>query len=252
MSPVPRFGEPTRLKEFPCGNGQRNDWGATYTPLKPGIQDITWRETINHNGAPYRIALTVENDDHYDEFVLIDHIPHNDQGVTNENNPPGKYHRIKVNIPDVNCSKCAIQLIQIMSDKFTAPCPNPGGLPTSCGNPSFAYFSCANVKISGRHAASGMQPFYFSYTGGSGSARKPYIPKESSMAWTLVDKYWTLSINGTNNDTDPAEINPQGIKPSDIRDSIVNTFDRSRTDTQMESESDSQSEGRKSDSQSTE
>lgn len=42
--------------------------------------EVTWKELVEHKGAPFRVALTYESDVHYDEFVLLDHIPHNDEG----------------------------------------------------------------------------------------------------------------------------------------------------------------------------
>jgi len=198
MSPIPRFGEPTRLKQWPCGSGQRDDWNATYTSIPPGPVDITFRETINHKGAPYRIALTIQNDSHYDEFVLYDHIPHNEQGSTGEHDDPeGKWHRVTVRLPDIDCSmtRCGLQLIQIMSDKFSTPCPNPQGLPNSCGSPANCYFSCANVRISGSRSPSSLLPFYNSVIGGDAANRKPYVKNETSILWKkAADGYWTIDL----------------------------------------------------------
>lgn len=193
MHPTPRHDGDDRLKQPPCGVGLTDDWTAVYTDLTPGPMWVTFRETINHMGAPYRIALTVGSDSNYDNYVLLDHIPHNNKGNVTENNPRGKWHKVQVTIPDVNCSQCALQLIQIMTDKFTTPCTNPAGLSTSCGSPLYAYFSCANVRISGSQPATSLAPFYNSLAGGTISARKPYRPNEAFMNWTLgSDSYWSL------------------------------------------------------------
>ena len=66
-----------------------------------------------------------------------------------------------------------MQLIQIMTDKFSTPCENPGGLSSSCGNVAFAYFSCANVEINGENE---LKPFYKSLTG----KRSEYMPGEAN------------------------------------------------------------------------
>ncbi len=48
--------------------------------MYPGWQAIEFRETINHNGAPYRLALSFNDDDNFNTHVLLDQIPHNDEG----------------------------------------------------------------------------------------------------------------------------------------------------------------------------
>lgn len=58
--------------------GLLNDWNKTQTSISPGALEVRFRETVNHNGAPYRLALTYESDTHFDALVLLDHIPHND------------------------------------------------------------------------------------------------------------------------------------------------------------------------------
>ena len=52
-----------------------------WNPLSNHEELFQFRETINHNGAPYRVAFTFGNDTLYEEYVLYDHIPHNDQGT---------------------------------------------------------------------------------------------------------------------------------------------------------------------------
>lgn len=101
--------------------------------MTPGMVDITWKETVEHKGGPFRVSLTYESDANYDHFVLLDHIQHNDQGSVDGH---GKYYRVKVEIPDINCAKCALQLIQVATDMFpngVYSCENPTGLVGSCG-----------------------------------------------------------------------------------------------------------------------
>lgn len=139
------------------------------------------RETIVHAGAPYRLALTTGGSDNsYDNYVLLDHIPHCDGCGA------GLYS-VEVVIPNWRCTDCALQLIQIMTDKFPAStsCANPQGLASSCGSQDHAYFSCANIHITGTEED--RIPFYVSYSGRRGFANRfPYSPGEKNdTAWVL-------------------------------------------------------------------
>jgi hypothetical protein len=79
-SPAPRYAGTDKLMAWPCGVGQTNNWNpeTPVTKIHPGKQRLVFTETIDHPGAPFRIALSYETDDHYSNFVLLDHIPHND------------------------------------------------------------------------------------------------------------------------------------------------------------------------------
>ena len=91
-----------------------------------------FEETINHNGtfcellrllllplvilfvilgAPFRIALAFGDSDF--QYVLLDHIPHWDSNVS------PKFYKFNINIPDVNCEKCALQIVNPMTDKLS-------------------------------------------------------------------------------------------------------------------------------------
>jgi len=39
---------------------------------------MLFQENIFHKGAPYRIALSPGNDSHFDDYILLDHVPHYD------------------------------------------------------------------------------------------------------------------------------------------------------------------------------
>eukprot|EP00211_Chloroparvula_japonica_P009564 CAMPEP_0119132348 /NCGR_PEP_ID=MMETSP1310-20130426/11790_1 /TAXON_ID=464262 /ORGANISM="Genus nov. species nov., Strain RCC2339" /LENGTH=171 /DNA_ID=CAMNT_0007122975 /DNA_START=145 /DNA_END=657 /DNA_ORIENTATION=- len=164
--PAPRSQSNGGLKDWPCGAGLTDVFeDVPTTTLSPGVQTVLFTETIAHTGSPYRIAFTYESDTRYDSYVLFDHIPHNEVGAT------PKVHAVNVTIPNVACTaeaRCALQLIQVMTDKFTEPCP-PSELPNSCGQIGFAYFSCANVIIDGDIPPSSLDPFYASYLGGGPS-----------------------------------------------------------------------------------
>lgn len=186
--PAPRLDSSNYLKQYPCGSGtQYNDFATGLTELSPGPNVFTFKETINHVGAPYRIAISAINDDQYDTHVLLDHIPHNDAGSTGGG---GKLHAVQIEVPDIDCitQQCAIQVIQIMTDKFAGVCA-PADLSNSCGSPSYAYFSCANVKINGTQTLASLGSFYKALDGSTTA----YGWTDESTTWTQrSDGYWVI------------------------------------------------------------
>ncbi|MFK7986081.1 MAG: SCE4755 family polysaccharide monooxygenase-like protein [Sandaracinaceae bacterium] len=124
-SPTPRT---SRQKEGPCGqNGlARGETVAVYEPGETIV--IRWTETVNHT-SHYRIAFDIDGDDDFvppadrDDLynspaVLLDGIEDMDR-----NN-----YAQAVTLPDAECERCTIQLIQMMHGN---------------GN----YFQCADIAI---------------------------------------------------------------------------------------------------------
>ena len=137
-SPAPRFVYASDgQKVGPCGSGTES---GDITEFAPGDQImVEWQETVNHPGH-FRIALDpdggedgLEDPTDYDDFdtpnVLEDNIPDNGGAA---------FSRL-VTLPNVECEKCTLQLIQVMTDK---PPWGPEG-----GND--IYYWCADIKISG-------------------------------------------------------------------------------------------------------
>lgn len=87
---------------------------------------------ISHKGSPFRIAILDETETA--RIVLLDHIPHNDASspvyLMESTFTP---YKISLFIPDVQCSKCSLQLLYVMTDK-TTNC----GIDTCYYNPSDA------------------------------------------------------------------------------------------------------------------
>ncbi len=136
-SPAPRFVYASDgQKVGPCGSGTET---GDITEFAPGDQILVeWQETVNHPGH-FRIALDpdggedgLEDPTDFDDYdtpnVLEDNIPDNG-GAT--------FSRL-VTLPNVECDKCTLQLIQVMTDK---PPWGPEG-----GND--IYYWCADIKIS--------------------------------------------------------------------------------------------------------
>lgn len=106
-----------------CGP-QSGKWGfGEVTTLSPGWTTLTWEESITHAGSPFRIAILDETETA--RVVLLDHIPHNDKSAPDRNDESTYVpYKISVNIPDIQCDKCSLQLLYVMTDK-TVKCGTP-------------------------------------------------------------------------------------------------------------------------------
>ena len=143
--PPSRYGDSV-LKEGPCGlaGGGRSD---NVTVLEPGARlEVVWDEYVNHPGH-FRISFDVagdgdfvdpaclsgcdtrspEIDTYSNATVLLDDIP---------DTPQGGESRATVTLPDIECDRCTLQVIQVMYDKppYTVP-----------GND--IYYQCADLVL---------------------------------------------------------------------------------------------------------
>lgn len=121
-SPAPRVDN-DGLKSGPCGPGSTR----TDTPMivAPGSTlTVQWLETVNHPGY-FRLALSMGGDQGFDDHVLADDIADQDCQAT-----PCNYTE-EVQLPDVECLECTLQLIQFMGT----------------AEPYSPYFSCADLMI---------------------------------------------------------------------------------------------------------
>jgi hypothetical protein len=160
------------------------------TTLPPGWVLLRFEETICHDGAPIRIAISVNSDNNFDQHILADHIPHNDAGSCSDANPsPYSY---KVKIPDINCPNCALSLVNPMTDKLQyyglSSCNYPGN-PDNC--PS-VYHSCADIAISGTGNPATLNTTNPTY--------RAYTPNEAAT-WELRSGRWVFPANYDNNQT---------------------------------------------------
>lgn len=113
----------TANKYAACGP-QSGKWGFGSTAtLNPGWNTLTWEESISHTGSPFRIAILDESETA--RVVLLDHIPHNEDAkpIAYLENTYQSYS-ISVNVPDIKCDKCSLQLLYVMTDK-TVGCDQP-------------------------------------------------------------------------------------------------------------------------------
>ncbi|HWM87341.1 MAG TPA: SCE4755 family polysaccharide monooxygenase-like protein, partial [Kofleriaceae bacterium] len=130
-------------KTGPCGvaNSTR---GANVCEYRPGATiTVEWDETVEHPGH-FRVSFDQDGiDDFLDpsgyedydnsEAVLEDAIP--DRDVDQDGN---ETYSIQVQLPDVECDGCTLQLIQVMTDKM--PWGPEGG--------NDIYYQCADIVLS--------------------------------------------------------------------------------------------------------
>jgi hypothetical protein len=122
-------------KSGPCGS-VTDARTENVTAFLPGQTiTVTWDETVNHP-AHYRISFDMDGQDdfadpvtQYDFYtnaaVLLDNIADSDGGS----------YSVDVTLPDVECTNCTLQLIQVMYD--AAP----------YGDGNDLYFQCADLVL---------------------------------------------------------------------------------------------------------
>jgi hypothetical protein len=146
LTPAPREHGPSRepnsnVKQGPCGqevNG-RTDQVSVHEPGE--TIEVTWVETTNHRSY-YRVAFDVEGDDAFPTFLgngvgtegidPRDACPVDDRVILAYDmaDGAGGGHTLKVRLPDVECERCTLQVIQFMYDT---------------GRPY--YFQCADLVL---------------------------------------------------------------------------------------------------------
>lgn len=143
ITPAARYeqsdiGDPQKSR--PCGVGGASDVrGKNVTVYEPG-QEITveWKETVRHpghfrilfdpNGQSFPDPTSYTDFDAGGDKTLADNIPHL---------ATGSLYRQTVKLPDVECDRCTLQLLQVMTDK---PPFGPGG-----GDDFYAH--CADITL---------------------------------------------------------------------------------------------------------
>lgn len=206
-SPTPRSTNSGIKSPYPCGP---NGFGTgVRTAMKPGVNIIEWDETINHNGAPYRIALSIGNDNGYDNVILVQHLKHNDAGTTT------KRHKYKLVLPDIDCAQCALQMINVMTDKESAACDYPT-LKSAGSKCSSVYHTCADISINGTVAAASYyhtNPTYTAYDLGESTT----WTQDSNSKWYLASN-WNSEGNTTGGTTGLASTGQSGEASTGLDD----------------------------------
>ena len=120
LSPAPRV--PVAGKTGPCDGEPRT---ATPAVLTAGqMLEVEWTETTDHPGY-YRLLFSLAGDAGFS--VLLDGIADRPIAPSDTAN----LYSATVELPATPCTDCTLQLIQVMTDKPSAP----------------YYFSCADVRL---------------------------------------------------------------------------------------------------------
>eukprot|EP01122_Echinamoeba_exundans_P004337 TRINITY_DN14362_c0_g1_i1.p1 TRINITY_DN14362_c0_g1~~TRINITY_DN14362_c0_g1_i1.p1 ORF type:complete len:270 (+),score=25.08 TRINITY_DN14362_c0_g1_i1:3-812(+) len=143
VCPRPR-SDSASLKSGPCGDQPTS---GPLTTFRPGNNTIVFEETISHAGAPFRFALAF-GDEVYD-YVLLDHVPHNDASVDTSLKP----YRLNIEIPDIDCPSCSLQMMNFMVGSSCSYSTRDVG---DCS----LYTSCANIKITGSQSIAAFKASY--------------------------------------------------------------------------------------------
>jgi MYXO-CTERM domain-containing protein len=140
MFPAQRNSE---QKAGPCGKlGDAR--GTNITVLEPGAKiTVTWDETVEHPGH-FRIMLDEDGfefpdptgyDDFCDPTVVKMGIHCLADNIADK--PAMPAYAVEVQLPNIDCKNCTLQVIQVMSDK---PPWGPAG-----GNEM--YYQCADIEL---------------------------------------------------------------------------------------------------------
>ncbi len=164
LDPPPRYGR-RDIKEAPCGiaGGVRGDSVRRYAGGE--TLEIRIDEFIDHP-SHYRVALDLDGDDGLTDPFCIANCDDgrqptpefedrfDDPGVMVLGNFPDEAdaeQTLTVTLPDVDCERCVLQVMQIMYDK--RPYTPPGTTPAGNDN----YYQCVDIAIT-RTAASDAGP----------------------------------------------------------------------------------------------
>lgn len=165
MECPPSLSGRTGEKRGPCDIAT-DDGSVPTFPLKANaLNTVTWLESISHPGAPARFALSREgssldeSEAAFESCILLDHVPHDALSQPNFGDA-STWHRSSITlwIPDIQCERCYLQLISVMSDAAhgvpsDTKCAYQGALTKdeSLGQPGCpaVYHSCSPVSING-------------------------------------------------------------------------------------------------------
>ena len=140
LEPQARYG-PDQQKAPPCGH-PANPPGEHPPTVLSGGETITVRidEFIAHPGH-FRIAIAPSDAEFVDPTSYTDFYNADNVLLDDIDNPPGsQVHEIELQVPDVDCDPCVMQVLQIMTE-----------------NPTFSqaslYYQCADIVIEASAAA---------------------------------------------------------------------------------------------------
>jgi hypothetical protein len=109
-------------KASPCGGGTEIP-GAVTTLTAGQKLVVKFHETINHPGW-FRISFDADGMDDFYVMKCKDDQPTNEPTILLDKIPdePDKTYEVEVTLPNVTCTSCTLQVIQVMTDKNPGDC----------------------------------------------------------------------------------------------------------------------------------
>ena len=146
-SPTARYVQDNNgLKTAPCGSGTTS--GAITKVAAGQSLTVTWKESVSHAGH-YRIALSAKESDFVEptSLAIPNPLPAWDlmDGIPDKTGT--QTYSQTVQLPNVECPACVLQLIQVMS---------AGTDGTNTGSFSGVYHACADLAITGGGGDAGL------------------------------------------------------------------------------------------------
>lgn len=135
-SPHSRYGADV-LKDGPCGDASNGPGGAR-TTFEPGQTIVVrWTEYIDHPGW-FRIAFDDDGDDAFVDPADARDVWNTSAVLADEiADRAGGDYTYELTLPDIECDRCTLQVIQVMTDKTG----------NGWGNDEF-YYQCADLRLS--------------------------------------------------------------------------------------------------------
>lgn len=157
---VSRYG-PGEIKSAPCGRPDGARGGNVYT-YSPGEKvNVSWVEYVGHPGY-YRIAFDKDGEDGFrnpasiapagrscaagepncgdGDFYNNDTVLIDDYG-RHDDTPHGKRYSVDVQLPDVECEHCTLQIIQVMTESAKAP------YDPAAEDADDLYYQCVDMRL---------------------------------------------------------------------------------------------------------
>jgi hypothetical protein len=143
-APPSRYGSDV-LKEGPCGvSGGGRSTNVTELPSGSAVT-VMFDEYVDHPGH-FRIAFDADGDDDFADPVCLSGCAtrhpefqlYGDPGILLDGiaDTAGGESQVSVTLPDVECDRCTLQVIQVMTDK--PPYTSPG---------NDIYYQCADLVL---------------------------------------------------------------------------------------------------------
>jgi hypothetical protein len=128
------------MKGTPCGRGDADGRTDRFTRFSPGETiTVRWTETIDHVGS-FRVAF---DDDGADAADFDENVLHTQDDPDNES---GKQWSADVTLPDVRCTNCTLQVLQIMT---TSDTPSPSQIYAQCADLVLGDGESAPAEVAG-------------------------------------------------------------------------------------------------------